>query len=148
VRPRRRDGKLVVGGATACGHPNFALARYRVDGSLDPAFGTNGRVATIFAPGDCSEIVKDVAIQADGRIVAAGAAGCRSPHPSFALARYDADGTLDERFGGDGLVTTTLRKTGDCFDEINAIGLYRGRVLATGFSGCVRASALLRYRGR
>ena len=145
---RQRDGKLVVGGDAACGHPNFALARYRTDGSLDPSFGTGGRVATIFAPRDCSEIVKDVAIQPDGGIVAAGAAGCRSPHPSFALARYDADGALDTSFGGDGLVTSTLRGTGDCFDEIEAIGLWRGRILATGFSGCARASALLRYLGR
>ena len=46
-----------------------------------------------------------MAIQADGKIVVAG----QSPTAAatdFALARYNADGSLDTSFDGDGKVTT------------------------------------------
>jgi hypothetical protein len=48
---------------------------------VDPTFGGDGRVTTEF-PGDA--FATGVAIQADGRIVAAGSAG----EGKFALARY------------------------------------------------------------
>jgi uncharacterized delta-60 repeat protein len=147
---RQSDGKLVVAGRTACGHPNFAVARYTRAGRLDSSFGGDGKVATIFAAENCSELVNDVAIQADGKIVAAGVAGCRSPHPEFALARYGTSGVLDPSFGGDGKVTTHIRASEDCFDQINAMGLQPdGRIVATGPTACGRRSgfAVLRYRG-
>ena len=43
-----------------------------------------------------------LAIRPDGRIFAAGGSG------GFALAHYNADGSLDTTFYGDGKVTTTL----------------------------------------
>ncbi len=54
-----------------------------------------------------------VALQTDGKIVVAGTAfytvcediWCSSPS-EFALARYNADGTLDTSFSGDGRETT------------------------------------------
>ncbi|MGH2840975.1 MAG: hypothetical protein ACRDKY_09150, partial [Solirubrobacteraceae bacterium] len=134
---RQPDGALIAAGTTGCeGHPNFALARYTPRGTLDPSFGGDGRLATLFGADDCAGLVNDLAIRADGRIIAGGAAGCRDPHPSFALARYRRDGRLDAGFGGDGKVTTTLRTTGDCFDQINAIGLRAGRIMAVGAGGC------------
>ena len=42
-------------------------------------------------------------IQADGKIVVAGTA---SDYDDFALARYNADGSLDTTFSGDGKLTT------------------------------------------
>jgi uncharacterized delta-60 repeat protein len=147
---RQPDGKLVVAGRTACGHPNFAVARYTRSGRLDSSFGGDGKVATIFAAENCSELVKDVVIQADGKIVAAGVAGCRSPHPEFALARYGTNGDLDPSFGGDGKVTTHIRASEDCFDQINAVGLQPdGKIVATGPTACGPRSgfAVLRYRG-
>jgi uncharacterized delta-60 repeat protein len=148
---RQRDGKLVVAGRTACGHPNFAVARYKRNGRLDTTFGGDGKVATIFAAEDCSELARDVAIQSDGKIVAAGVAGCRDPHPEFALARYDSSGVLDPSFGGDGKVTTHIGASEDCFDLIDVIGLQRdGRIVAAGPTACGPRSgfAVLRYLGR
>jgi len=60
------DGKLVALG-TSVGH--FALVRYRPDGSLDTDFGANGRVVTTFG---ASEFANALALQPDGRLVAAG----------------------------------------------------------------------------
>jgi uncharacterized delta-60 repeat protein len=95
----QQDGKIVVAGATGWGD-DFSVARYSADGVLDRRFGRRGRVWTNLGGDDDAF---DVAIQSDGRIVAAGSSG-----GDFALARYDADGKLDPSFGGDGRVTTDL----------------------------------------
>jgi hypothetical protein len=60
------------------------VARYDFDGSLDPTFSGNGKVTTVFYVGATAA---DVAIQTDGKIVAAGTVG-RSSHSRSALARY------------------------------------------------------------
>jgi uncharacterized delta-60 repeat protein len=95
------DQKIVAAGFSTAGpnSPNFALTRYNPNGSLDPTFDADGRVVTDF--GSISDFASGVAIQADQKIVAAGAAGGR-----FGLARYDTGGGLDPSFDGDGLVTT------------------------------------------
>jgi len=145
------DGRIVAAGMTGCGHPNFALARYLPDGSLDASFGGDGKVATIFAPGDCSDAAKDVAIEPDGRIVAAGVAGCGDPHPRFAIARYAANGTLDAGFGTGGKVATPIRAGGErCFEQINAVAVQRdGGIVAAGVAACGSGdtSAVARYVG-
>lgn len=89
------DGKIVVGGRV---HPStaqsttFAVARYGADGSLDSTFGTGGVVTTDFNLD--GEGVHGLAIQPNGKIVAAGEAG-----GVIALARYNPDGSLDPTFG-------------------------------------------------
>lgn len=79
------DGKLVLAGTAA--NPDFtldfALVRYDVNGSEDSSFGALGRVRTDFFGG--SDGARAVAVQADGKIVAAGSA---SFGDFFALARY------------------------------------------------------------
>ena len=83
------DGRIVVVG-TAAGQQyedtKFALARYNSDGTLDATFGAAGKVITDFTPrGDGAA---GVAIQADGRIVAAGMANSGRSKMKVALARY------------------------------------------------------------
>ncbi|MCQ3814399.1 MAG: hypothetical protein KTU85_08290, partial [Acidimicrobiia bacterium] len=93
------DGKIVVAGfvQTAAGNRDFALARYNTDGTLDTAFGTDGRVVTDVGAGANDE-ARAVAVQPDGKIVAAGHATV-SGGRDFALARYNTDGSLDTGFG-------------------------------------------------
>ena len=76
------------------------LERVNPDGKLDPTFGTGGTV-TDAATGD--EAFYNVSVQADGKIVAAGAAGGQ-----FLLARYNSDGTPDPTFGTGGRVAAPL----------------------------------------
>jgi uncharacterized delta-60 repeat protein len=96
------DGKIVVAGAVEF-PPDFALVRYNADGTLDLTFGEGGKVTTDIEFGR-PDSVQDVAIQADGKIVAAGRTG--GPGGGFGLARYNPDGTLDTTFSGDGKVRT------------------------------------------
>jgi uncharacterized delta-60 repeat protein len=102
------DGRLVAGGfsvgSRSSGRGRLALARYNDDGTLDTAFGGDGKVITNFTKWDDS--VQNLALQPDGKIVAVGAAGFRSANEKFALARYNSDGTLDVSLGGDGKVAT------------------------------------------
>lgn len=82
-------GKIVVAGLTGVNPDetpsDFALARYNVDGSLDQTFGSGGKLTTAFETG--GNATHDLAIQADGAIVAAGT-GTIGGVSQFALARY------------------------------------------------------------
>jgi uncharacterized delta-60 repeat protein len=113
------DGKIVVAGSSFSngGTYDFALVRYNFDGSLDQSFGTGGKVATDFA-GDSDE-ARAVAIQSDGKIVAAGSMFNTSSGSDFAVARYQPDGSLDSSFGFNGKVNTDFFSND--FDEGYAV---------------------------
>jgi len=70
-------------------------------GTLDVAFGTEGKVITPFEGFDAS--VQSVLVQPDKKIVAGGSVS-KSAKSQFSLARYNSDGRLDETFGNLGLV--------------------------------------------
>jgi uncharacterized delta-60 repeat protein len=100
----QKDGKLVVGGSTTNidDTTDFALARYNSNGTLDSTFGKGGKVKTTFADFD---YVGALALQSDGKIVATGMTVINFS-PSFAVARYNSNGTLDTTFGTGGRVIT------------------------------------------
>lgn len=93
----------------------FALIRYNRDGSLDTSFGEEGQMRTDF--GDRADVVTALAVRPNGEIIAGG---ITNADMSFALnsgfycntgggwdwglARYNRDGSLDERFGDGGLM--------------------------------------------
>ena len=66
-------------------------------GELDPTFGTAGTVTT---PIGKDALLTALALQPDGKIVAAG-----TSDSSFALARYSPSGLLDPGFGSGGTVS-------------------------------------------
>ena len=80
------------------------------NGSLDTSFDTDGKVTT--AIGSSRDAAQSVAIQSDGKIVAAGYSNNGSNY-EFALARYNTDGSLDTSFDTDGKVTTAIGSSND-----------------------------------
>jgi uncharacterized delta-60 repeat protein len=86
------DGKVVAAGYAPVGGVNdFALVRLLADGSLDPTFGGDGKVNHDFGGGVA--IAYGVAVQADGKIVAAGTAYMGEPNSyDYAVARYLSGG--------------------------------------------------------
>ena len=82
------DGKIVAAGRAFVDFwGNFALARYNADGTLDETFGTGGKVLTSFGERS-NDSAAAVAVQTDGKIVAAGGGGPCSPACQIELARY------------------------------------------------------------
>jgi uncharacterized delta-60 repeat protein len=97
------DGKIVAGGtARPRGARVFALARYNVDGTLDPSFGTGGTKTTDF-PGGLDGSMAALVRQPGGKLVAAGtaAAGSETAPSDFALVRHQPNGREDTTFGDD-----------------------------------------------
>ncbi|HEX6127104.1 MAG TPA: FG-GAP-like repeat-containing protein, partial [Pyrinomonadaceae bacterium] len=125
------DGKILVAGSTYVdGHEDFAFVRLNSDGSLDTSFDEDGKLTTDFANG--SDHAFDIAIPANGKIIAGGFS--RTGTSDFALSRYNADGSLDAAFDGDGKVTTSLL---DVSSAINAVTIDQGRnhTFLVGYSG-------------
>lgn len=104
------DGKIVVAGSTygvsGASDAVFAIARFNPDGSPDANFGASGKIITDAGPG--YEFLSNVAIQADGKIVAIGAKNVGIDNDDIILVRYNKDGSLDTSFDGDGIVTTAI----------------------------------------
>jgi uncharacterized delta-60 repeat protein len=95
------DGKILIGGhknaAAQLRTSDFAIARYKQNGTLNAAFGTAGTTSTPIyngvVPANASQIY-DLSIQSDGKIVAVGISDGLP-----AVARFLADGTPDSSFG-------------------------------------------------
>ncbi len=98
------DGRIVVAGWSSNGTDmDFALTRYNTDGSLDLTFDTDGKVTTPI--GSSNDQGYSLAIQADGRLVVAGISS-NGVDFDFAVVRYNTNGSLDNAFDTDGMVTT------------------------------------------
>ena len=106
------DGKILVGGYVSNGgNYDFAVTRYHADGGLDTDFGSNGTVLTDFDSG--TDAVRKLLLQDDGKIVVGGYA-LVSGSLDFAIARYNADGSVDTSFGGgDGKASTSVSPSTD-----------------------------------
>ncbi|WP_394754873.1 hypothetical protein [Crenothrix sp.] len=113
------DGKILVAGRTG-GYENgqsfpnyFGLVRYNTNGTLDTSFSGDGKLTTAVEDGADGYAVT---VQADGKILVAGEAttltsannASNPAYPDFALVRYNANGTLDTGFSGDGKVITNV----------------------------------------
>ena len=127
-----RKGRLVLGGYTSNGSAiRSAVARLLGDGTLDPAFGGDGRVTLNLSA--AGEQVNDLLVLPGGRIVAAGSADV-GLQPQVALFRLDPDGSLDTGFGTSGGVTRTDLGPGP--DAGNALAMTADRhLVVAGLAG-------------
>jgi uncharacterized delta-60 repeat protein len=108
------DGKIVAAGGagwTRARAGRFAAVRLNTDGSLDPAFSGDG-IRTMAMPIKNSN-ANGLVIQPDGKLVLAGYAGGR-----VAVARWNADGSSDASFSGDGRLTIKVTGKGDAGNAV------------------------------
>lgn len=96
------DNKIVAVGETAIGQTlldlDVAIARFNSNGSIDTTFGTGGKVVTRIGTG--SDLMNAVAIQTDGKILAAGA-GTETGSSQLTAIRYLSQ-SRRTRFDSDG----------------------------------------------
>jgi uncharacterized delta-60 repeat protein len=131
-------GRVIVTGGNS---GDFGLLRYKWNGSLDPSFGSGGRVTSDFGGGDGAS---GVAIDSHRRIVAAGSTAAGEDY-DFALARFEPNGDPDGSFGSAGQVTTVF---GGSSDARSVAIDSRDRIVAAGYADGVPSGkfALARYK--
>ncbi len=140
------DGKIVTAGTSGAPSGNeahFAVARYNIDGSLDPSFSEDGKLV-VFFPRSPSEGYA-IAIQPNGKIVVAGSSSNGS-NTDFAVIRLNVDGSYDNSFSDDGQLTTDIRGYNDA---ASAVAIQPdGKIVVGGYSNIFGADddfALVRY---
>jgi len=128
------DGKIVLAGVA--NNNDFAVARYTSSGALDTTFAGDGATTTDFGSSDQGQAV---AVQDDGKIVVVGyTSGQR-----LSVARYNADGSLDDTFGTSGRANDPLGSSNH--DEGHAVAIQPDdqKIIAAGLDG--KFFLLVRY---
>jgi hypothetical protein len=87
----------------------FSTLPAAAKGNLDRTFGSGGRS---IVPVSGFEKIFDVALQADGKIVAIGYSSSIGGISRFLVCRYNADGSLDASFDGGGRADLTAYRDG------------------------------------
>jgi len=134
------DGRIVAGGSSSnVVSSDFALARYRTDGSLDSTFGSGSTGIVITKVGLGNDVLNALVLQADGKIVAGGFSFVSNGNTfsigdnEFSLVRYQSNGTVDTGFGTNGVVVTPFGSSEA--GEIRALAIQSdGKIVAGGFS--------------
>ncbi len=97
------DGKIVLAGTSGNTlTDNFVVTRLNPDGTPDASFSGDGAAIADFG---ASDRVNAAALQADGKLVVAGVTEPLGVQSDVAVARFNANGTLDSSFDEDGLAT-------------------------------------------
>jgi uncharacterized delta-60 repeat protein len=140
------DGKIVVAGTTTsvdAGSTNIVVARLTTSGGLDATFGAGNSDGTPdgfvnISLGDGDDEAQALGVQSNGKIVVVGNSNSVGDGSSnIALARLNADGSLDTSFGAgnsdgtpDGIVNLSL---GDGDDESDTLAIQAdGKILVGG----------------
>ena len=124
-------GKIVAAGYSYSSSSkwDFAIVRYHSDGTLDSTFSNDGKVTTDI--GSDWDRAYSVAIQNDGKIVAAGYNN-NSGNYDFTIVRYNSNGSLDNTFSDDGIVMTAI---GSSYEEAYSVAIQNnGKIVAAGRS--------------
>ncbi len=138
----RGSSKVVIAGEAFNGTTaeyDFALARLTAGGNLDSSFSTDGRrMVNMSANGGQSDTALDVAIDRQGRAVAAGYAA-RGPNPAdydFAVLRLKANGVPDPAFSGNGKLAIDQGDYGGAAPDYGrAVTIDQaGRIVVAGYS--------------
>lgn len=148
------DGKLILAGFGngRYNYPNgsanggdFLIARLDTSNELDTTFGDGGKVVTQVStnyPVYNSSAIQAVAVQADGKIVAAGYSYQNPNYTSFTLVRYNPNGSLDTSFGSNGIVFTDFNQQ----SQINAMLIESdSNIVVAGSIGGQAGFVLARY---
>ncbi len=136
------DEKILLAGTTAdmgTGQSQFSVFRFSLNGSIDSTFGTNGRTDIKLSN---SDILHDVSIDANGKILLVGASA--GGFGFAGLARLNKDGDMDTTFAPGGIFISDLNNNTGTHYLTRAIPLSDGSILACGYNfGSGRGDFLL-----
>lgn len=129
------QGRILVAGSStnSAGNTDMAVWRYHADGTLDAGqngFGGDGIVSASAGTGSASG--NGIAVDVQGRVLVTGSTTTTTGVIEMALWRFNANGTLDTAFNGDGMVSAAVG-TGNASGNAVAIDS-QGRILVAGSS--------------
>jgi len=134
------DGKVLTGGNAFNGTTaDIYITRYKRDGSIDRTFGTGG--VTRFALGSPGSQLVGILAQANGKIIITAETFPAQPYSlatGVAVARLNANGSLDSTFGSGGQV---LLHTGTLLGGPQVLPLAGERLLVGTSNGIFRLDA-------
>ncbi|WP_395091658.1 T9SS type A sorting domain-containing protein [Vaginella massiliensis] len=114
------DGKMYIGSHsyydTRPLRYEVVVSKFNANGSLDTTYGTGGNTKVRWVENGENNIT-DMLLQDDGKILVSGR-GYENTSEVFAIAKFDADGKLDNTFGTQGKVTANVGETRDMATSI------------------------------
>lgn len=120
--------KIVVAGQVIISSvPKAALFRYTTAGALDASFGNSGIAIVPSFTGAGGSGFMAAKVQSDDKIVAAGGASIAGK-PFTLLARFNSNGTLDNSFGGNGVIIITIGAA----SAVNGLAIQPNGYIVTG----------------
>ena len=142
------DGKIVVTGQSQSNTNTdwqLTVVRYNPNGALDSGFGTGGIATTPTGITYWNPPLNRVAIQTDGRILAATT--IENGSRDFALVRYNPNGSLDTTFNGTGKVITPITNGNDYAHSVAIQADGKIVVAGAGEYGSDFYGLVVRYQG-
>jgi uncharacterized delta-60 repeat protein len=141
----QKDGKIVIVGYYNYSlSTNFCVKRLLSNGAPDFTFGDSGLVVTHFSTGRGSYAIS-VEIQNDGKLLVGGSAFRDDNDLSFALVRYNTNGSLDTSFGNNGQILTFVNY-GRNEGILDLVVLNDNRIIAVGGFDLFGPSAIIAYK--
>lgn len=143
------DGKVLVSGYmfnSTNNNYDMAIYRFTTKGALDTTFNGSGKKALAFGSGR-QDMANAILVQPNGKILVAGTTQDVSfGNGNFAIARLNANGSLDTTFNSTGKQTTNLGGN----DTVGISGMAiqsDGKIILGGSkdTGTVQLFALVRY---
>ena len=136
------DGRIVLTGCTYNGTSYDILTmRYNTDGTPDSSFGIDGVVT--YDSGNKDDYGRSVALETDGKIVVAARSSDATTSVAVIL-RYNGDGTLDNTFGSNGVVTYEGGYGNDGFREV--VIQTDGKIIVSGYTNTNTGFDVLMFR--
>lgn len=120
----QQDGKIVLAGTLLSGgNVSFAFSRLNTNGTPDNTFGTAGKASVALNSGTAS--FSTVRALSNGKIIAAGTLNSQP-----VLVRINANGTADNTFGANGVLTFA----GDMTGILDLVVLSTGKMVGCGLA--------------
>ncbi len=106
------DGKILIGGDN---DESFSVLKLNNDGAFDLSFGVDGWAIAEF---DRMSYIKEIALQADGKIVVGGFTINNNNNYEMAAARFNVDGSIDSSFGSSGKLNFNVGNGNDFVEGV------------------------------
>lgn len=120
------DGKYLVTGLStdASEHENMALWKFNPDGTLDTSFADMGYITLSSAFGNgLGAAAYDLGVTEDGKYVVVGKSYKTEEDTDLTIWKFNPDGTFDNEFGKEGIITMDDTSEGDGFEQGRSLSI-------------------------